>query len=69
MGALKDLPRQAKRLALWQAKPVEERRPRRERPLCFGWPPGWRTRSTHAVDDILKECQWLYRSLPVPDTS
>ena len=42
MGALKDLPRQAKRLALWLAKPVEERRPRRERPLRFGWPPGWR---------------------------
>jgi hypothetical protein len=69
MGALKDLPRQAKRLALWQAKPVEERRPRRERALRFGWPPGWRVKATHEVDDILKECHWLVRSLPEPDTS
>jgi hypothetical protein len=69
MGALKDLPRQAKRLALWQAKPVEERRPRRERALRFGRPPGWRNKSTHVVDDILKECNWLIRSLPEPDTS
>jgi hypothetical protein len=69
MGALKDLPRQAKRLALWQAKPAEERRPKRERALRFGWPPGWRIKSTHEVDDILKECHWLVRSLPEPDTS
>jgi hypothetical protein len=69
LGALEDLPRQAKRLALWQAQPVEERRPRRERALRFGRPPGWRDKSTHAVDDILKECNWLFHSLPQPDTS
>jgi hypothetical protein len=69
MRALVDMEREAKRLARWLAQPVEERRPRRERALRFGWPPGWRIKSTHEVDDILKECHWLVRSLPEPDTS
>jgi hypothetical protein len=67
--ALKNIEREAKRYALWLARPVEERRPRRERALRFGWPPGWRIKSTHEVDDILKECHRLVRSLPEPDTS
>ena len=67
--ALKNMEREAKRYALWRDRPVEERRPRRERPLRFGWPPGWRIKSTHEVYDILKECHWLVRSLPEPDTS
>jgi hypothetical protein len=69
MHALEDLPRQARRLAAWLAQPVEDRRPRRERPLRFGWPPGWRVKPTHEVHEILKECHWLVRSLPEPDTS
>jgi hypothetical protein len=69
LGALEDLPRQARRLAAWLAKPAEERHPRCERALRFGRPPGWRSKSTHEVDDILKECNWLVRSLPAPDTS
>jgi hypothetical protein len=67
--ALTNMEREAKRYARWWARPVEERRPRRERALRFGWPPGWRIKSTHEVDDILKECHWLFRSLPAPDTS
>jgi hypothetical protein len=67
--ALKNMEREAKRYALWLARPVEERRPRRERALRFGWPPGWRIRPTHEVHEILKECHWLIRSLPEPDTS
>jgi hypothetical protein len=67
--ALQNMEREAKRYALWLARPVEERRPKRERALRFGWPPGWRIKSTHEVDDILKECHWLVRSLPQPDTS
>ena len=51
------------------AQPNEERRPRRERALRFGWPPGWRIKPTHEVHEILKECHWLVRSLPEPDTS
>ena len=69
MRALKNMEREAKRYALWLAQPVEERRPQRERALRFGWPPGWRIKSTHEVDDILKECHWLVRDLPAPDTS
>ena len=64
MRALEDMPREAKRFALWLDQPIEERRPRRETPLRFGWPPGWRIRSTHEVDEILKECHWLVRSMP-----
>ena len=67
--ALTNMEREAERYARWLAQPVEERRPRRERALRFGWPPGWRIKSTHEVDDILKECHWLVRSLPEPDTS
>jgi hypothetical protein len=67
--ALKNMEREAKRYARWWARPVEERRPRRERALKFGWPPGWRIKPTHEVYEILKECHWLVRSLPEPDTS
>jgi len=67
--ALEDLPRQARRYARWLGQPVEDRRPRRERALRFGRPPGWRSRSTHEVHEILKECHWLISELPEPDTS
>jgi len=67
--ALEDLPRQARRYARWLGQPVEDRRPRRERALRFGRPPGWRTRPTHEVHEILKECHWLIHELPEPDTS
>jgi hypothetical protein len=69
MAALTNMEREAERYARWLARPIEERRPKRERALRFGWPPGWRIKSTHEVDDILKECHWLVRSLPEPDTS
>ena len=69
LGALTNMEREAERYARWLAQPIEERRPRRERALRFGWPPGWRIRPTHEVHEILKECHWLVRSLPVPDTS
>jgi hypothetical protein len=67
--ALTNMEREAKRYALWLAQPPEDRRPRRERALRFGWPPGWRIRPTHEVHEILKECHWLVRELPTPDTS
>jgi hypothetical protein len=67
--ALGNMRREAERYARWLAQPVEDRRPRRERALRFGWPPGWRIRPTHEVHEILKECHWLVRSLPEPDTS
>ena len=69
MYALTHMEREAERYARLFAKPVEERRPRRERALRYGWPPGWRVKPSHEVHEILKECQWLFHSLPEPDTS
>ena len=59
--ALTDIPGQAMRLAQWQARPKEERRPERWSPLRPGRPPGYRRRAIHEVDEILKECDWLAR--------
>ena len=69
--ALTDIPRHALRLAQWQAKPKEERRPERWEPLRPGRPPGYRQRNLHEVDEILKECHWLARlgNPPLDDTS
>jgi hypothetical protein len=67
--ALDDLPRQARRLARWQARPMEARRPKLASPLRLGAPPGRRLRPTHEVHEILKECHWLARNVPVPNTS
>jgi len=69
MHALRNLEREAKRYALWLAQSVEDRRPKRERALRYGWPSGWRVKPKHEVHEILKECQWLYHSLPEPNTS
>ncbi len=69
MDALEDLGRQARRYLRWRGKPLERRRPQRESPLRLGWPPGWRIRATHEVDEILKDCHWLARSALTPDTS
>ena len=69
LDALKDMPRQAARYARWRAKPIEERRPQLETPLRRGAPPGLRETSSDEVQEILKECHWLVRSLPVADTS
>lgn len=68
-SALEDLPRQARRFARWQARPIEARRPRLVTPLRLGWPPGRRGKPTHEVHEILNECHWLARSVPVPDSS
>ena len=68
-GALDDLPRQARRLARWRARPIETRRPRLSTPLRLGAPPGRRTRPSHEVHEILNDCHWLARNVPVPDTS
>ncbi|MBL8906600.1 MAG: hypothetical protein JNM20_07985 [Rhizobiales bacterium] len=71
LDAVQDIPRQALRLARWQARPKEERRPERWSPLRPGRPPGFRRRPIHEVDDILKECHWLATdgNPPLDDTS
>ena len=69
--ALNDIPGHAMRLARWQAKPKEDRRPERWGPLRSGRPPGFRQRPIHVVDEILKECHWLaiQGNPPLDDTS
>ena len=69
--ALADIPGQARRLARWQAKPKEERRPERWSPLRSGKPPGYRERPKHEIDEILKDCDWLARNVmpALDDTS
>jgi hypothetical protein len=68
-AALEDLPRQAKRYARWQARPLEARRPKRVLALRAGPPPGLRARQTREVDEILSECHWLARHAAAADTS
>ncbi len=64
-SALDDLPRQARRLARWMAKRDQALkfkgrfRPIRISPFRPGLPPGWRQRSIHEVDDVLRECHGL----------
>jgi hypothetical protein len=67
--ALEDLASQARRYARWRAKPFEKRKPKLASPLRPGSPPGYRKRPTHAVHEILSECHWLARNVPMPDTS
>ena len=68
--ALENLPREARRLARWQARNRLKPGPGRVVPLRFGPPPGARKRPVHAVDDILKECHALALDvLSPPDTS
>jgi hypothetical protein len=67
-NALDNLPNQARRLARWQAKRKNLRqqfplRPLRLSPIRPGSPPGFRTRQTHEVHAILKECQGLVMDL------
>ncbi|MGB8817475.1 MAG: hypothetical protein WCC66_06090 [Rhizobiaceae bacterium] len=60
--ALSDLPRQARRLARWQARrdqALAENRPTRITPFRPGLPPGWRQRSIHEIDEVLRECHGL----------
>ncbi len=68
--ALKNLPREARRLARWNARNRLKPCPGRVSPLRVGYPPGRRKRPTHLVDDILKECQALALDvLDPPNTS
>ncbi len=60
--ALSDLPRQARRLARWQARRdllLKACRPTRMSITRPGLPPGWRERSIHEVDAVLRECHGL----------
>ncbi len=74
--ALENLPREAKRLARWQAKRTlvlasqSGAKPIRLSAHRPGRPPGFRLNPTHEVDSILRECHGLMLDrLAAPDTS
>ncbi len=74
-AALSDIPKQARRLARWQARRDELLKSRTAfKPMRIsifrpGFPPGWRQRSIHAVDEILRECHGLaLHAVNGPDT-
>ena len=70
--ALEDLPKQARRLARWQAKreQVRAKTGRYIGPIRPGKPPGHKDRKNHPVDHILGDCHALaLYVLQPPDTS
>ena len=76
--ALNDLPREARRLARWQARQdleFENRKtnrtpykPMRRSPFRPGLPPGYRQCQIHEVDEVLRECHRLALYSARPDT-
>ena len=68
-AALADVPRQAKRLALWKAKRRQLKPPTFTEPLRPGRPPGHRRTPEHEVDHVLAECHGLSFDALRPDTS
>ncbi len=71
IGALEDLPRQAKRLVRALARRQNVPKLKFRTPLRPGRPPGHRQKPRLEVDHVLRECDWLARNAlpPVPDTS
>ena len=72
-GALDDLPREARRYALWELRNARAHaagRSRRASPLRWGRPPGQSARRTHEVHDILEKLHdYADYALAYPDTS
>ncbi len=71
IGALEDLPHQAKRLVRAMARRQNVPKLKFRKPLRPGRPPGHRQKPRLEVDNVLRECDWLARNaLPsAPDTS
>jgi hypothetical protein len=73
--ALNDLPRQARRLARWQArqnlafKANTPYRPMRMSPFRPGPPPGYRRKDAHQVYAVLKEVRYFALQGGLPDRS
>ena len=68
-AALQDIPRQARRLVRWRMRQETSPDPSFKTPLRPGRPPGHRRRATHAIDELLSECQWLAHYAAMVDTS
>ncbi len=67
--ALDDLPRQARRLARWQARRERLAGAKSTSPLRPGRPPGHRKEPTDEIDWILRECHALAWDALAADTS
>ncbi len=67
--ALEHLPRQAKRMAQWQARRAMVATPKFTSPLRPGPPPGNRKRPKEEIDHILRECHGLAWDVLAADTS
>jgi hypothetical protein len=67
--ALEDLPRQARRFALWRARREAMPDPKFRSPLRPGPPPGRRHKPTHLVDEVLIDLHGLAWDALKPDTS
>jgi hypothetical protein len=67
--ALEDLPRQARRLARWRVRREKAKSPKFRSPLRPGYPPGYRRKPVHEVDEVLIECHGLACDAMKPDTS
>ena len=68
-SALKDLPRQARRLARWRLRREKVPSLKFRSPLRPGYPPGYRRKPVHEVDEVLSECHGLACDALKPDTS
>jgi hypothetical protein len=73
LRALQNLPREARRLARWQARRpliLSQNKPTRLSPLRPGRPPGFRLRVNHEIDGVLNECHALVLDrLTAPNSS
>ena len=71
IGALEDLPHQAKRLVRVLARRQNIPKLKFRTPLRPGRPPGHRQKPRLGIDHVLRECEWLARNAlpPAPDTS
>ncbi len=66
IGALEDLPRQARRLARALARRQKFPHLKMRAPMQPGRPPGFRVKPCLEIDHVLRECDWLARNvLPV----
>jgi hypothetical protein len=57
--ALETLPRQAQRMARWQARRKMMEKPKFTSPLRPGPPPGHREKPKKEIDFVLRECHWI----------
>ena len=67
--ALDDIPRQALRMARWEARREKMENPKFKSPLRQGPPPGHRKKPEEDIDFVLKECHALARDALSQDTS